>query len=357
MDNGQPENYLHGRGAQIRTPNPFLQREVAAVHIEGLDEPLDLDGKTQVFTEHPRHIVNKITSPDLYGMNSVNPYQGCEHGCVYCYARNTHHYYGFSAGIDFERNIMMKPDAARLLRKHFDRPHYRPECISLSGNTDCYQPSERRYRITRSLLEVLLEYRNPVGIITKNSLILRDLDLLQELARQRLVHVMLSVTSLREDLRLLMEPRTATYANRLRTVEALSQHGIPAGVMVAPVIPGLNSEEIPAVIRAAAERGALAAGYTVVRLNGEVKTLFRDWLYKALPDRAAKIWNQVKACHGGQVSDSRFGKRMSGEGQVADSIRQLFAMAKKKYMDGRSMPEYDFTLFRRPAKHGQMELF
>jgi DNA repair photolyase len=359
MEESKEKNdYLKGRGAQIQTHNRFLKLEVVTEHVEGLDEPLLTDEKTKVFIEHPKKIVNKITSPDLHNMNSANPYQGCEHGCIYCYARNTHNYYGFSAGLDFERNIIVKPTAPALLRKYFDNPKYEPESVMFSGNTDCYQPMERRYKITRSLLEVALEYRNPVGIITKNSLILRDLDLLRQLASMRLVHVMISVTSLRDELRLMLEPRTATYKNRLHVIEELSRNQVPVGVMIAPVIPGLTSEEIPRIMEAIAERGALTAGYTIVRLNGEVQNIFHDWLYKNLPDAADKVWNQIKECHGGQVNDSRFGTRMSGEGKVAQSIGQLFALSKKKYLSGRHMPDYDLTLFKRPMKNGeQYQLF
>jgi DNA repair photolyase len=233
---------------------------------------------------------------------------------------------------------VVKPGAAELLRRHFDRPLYRPAPITLSGNTDCYQPLERKYRITRSLLEVMLAYNHPVGLITKNSLVLRDADLLAELARRRLVHVMISVTTLREELRLLLEPRTASAGNRLRAVERLTALGVPVGVMNAPIIPGLNSQEIPQVIRRAAEAGAVTAGYTIVRLNGDIAAIFRDWLYKNLPDAAGKIWNQIAACHGGRVSDSRFGVRMRGEGKIAESIGQLFRAANNKYLAGRAMP-------------------
>jgi DNA repair photolyase len=352
------EERLNGRGAQAQTHNRFMKYELVAEHIEGLDEPLLTDAKTKIFIEHPKKIVNKITSPDLHSMNSLNPYQGCEHGCIYCYARNSHNYYGFSAGLDFERNIIVKPDAAKLLKKYFDNPRYEVESIMLSGNTDCYQPSERKYKITRSLLEVALEYKNPVGIITKNSLVLRDIDLLKELAALNLIHVMISITSMRDELRSLMEPRTATYKNRLHTIEELSKNNIPAGVMVAPIIPGLTSEEIPAIIKAVAERGGLTAGYTIVRLNGEIKNIFHDWLYKNLPDAADKIWNHIKECHGGQVNDSNFGRRMSGDGKIAESIKQLFMMAKKKYLAGRKMPAYDFSLFKRPMRNGdQLKLF
>ncbi|MFI5218605.1 MAG: PA0069 family radical SAM protein [Bacteroidia bacterium] len=351
-------DYLKGRGSQINTVNPFLKHTVVAEHIEGLDEPLITNEKTEVFIENPKKVVNKMTSPDIGMFNTINPYQGCEHGCVYCYARNAHTYYGFSAGLDFERKIIVKPGAAEILKKHFENKNYKPEPITLSGNTDCYQPLERKYKITRSLLEVMLEYKNPVGMITKNSLILRDVDILSELAKNNLVHVMVSVTSLREELRLLMEPRTASAKKRLHAVEELSKNKIPVGVMTAPIIPGLNSDEIPEIIKAAANTGALTAGFTIVRLNGEIKNIFHDWLYKSLPDAADKIWNQIKECHGGQVNDSRFGTRMRGEGKIAESIKQLFMMAKKKYMAGRKMPEYDFTKFKRPVKNGdQLEIF
>ena len=351
------DTYLKGRGAQLNTENRFLKQSLVTEHIEGLDEPLITNEHTQVFIENPKKIVNTITSPDLYMMHSINPYQGCEHGCIYCYARNSHNYYGFSAGLDFERKIIVKPDAPKLLRKHFDNPNYKPEPITLSGNTDCYQPLERIYKITRGLLEVMLEYKNPAGIITKNSLILRDVDLLSELAKNKLIHVMVSITSLREELRLLMEPRTATAKKRLQIIEELSKNNIPVGVMTAPISPGLNSDEIPDILKAVADRGGLTAGYTIVRLNGEIKNIFQNWLYKNLPDAADKIWNHIKSCHNGQVNDSRFGKRMSGDGKIAESIKQLFVIAKKKYMHGRSMPPYDLTIFKRPMKNGQMELF
>lgn len=347
-----------GRGARINTPNHFLKQALTTEHPEGLDEALVIGEKTQVFTEHPKTVVNKMTSPDIPMFNTINPYQGCEHGCVYCYARNAHTYYGFSAGIDFESRIVAKPGAAALLRRHFEHKNYVPESITLSGNTDCYQPIERKLKITRSLLEVMLEYKNPVSIITKNNLILRDTDLLSELARYNLVHVMISLTSLREQTRLLLEPRTATAKKRLHAMEQLTVQAIPVGVMTAPIIPGLNSDEIPALIKAAADAGALSAAYTVVRLNGAVKDIFYNWLHTTMPGSAGKIWNQIKACHNGQVNDSRFGKRMSGDGTIAESIKQLFQLAKRKYMAGRKMPEYDFTHFKKPLRNGmQIKLF
>jgi DNA repair photolyase len=229
--------------------------------------------------------------------------------------------------------------------------------IMFSGNTDCYQPVERQLKITRQMLEVLLKFRHPVGMITKNSLILRDIDIFQELAKLNLVHVMVSITSLREELRLKMEPRTATAKNRLKVIEQLSKAGIPVGVMTAPIIPGLNSDEIPQLIEAAANHGAHTAGYTIVRLNGSVKEIFTDWLHKNFPDRAEKVLHQIQEVHGGQVNDSRFGTRMRGEGNISQSINQLFKMAVKKHLSGRDKFEFDLTAFRRPGEVQQLELF
>ncbi len=348
--------FIKGRGAQINTPNRFLKTERVLEHFEGIDELPDYDQKTEILLEHPKTILNKNDSPDLPFTYSLNPYQGCEHGCIYCYARNVHQYWGYSAGLDFEQKIIAKPNAADILRKQFGNKNYTPESISLSGNTDCYQPVERKLKITRSLLEVFLEYRHPVGIITKNNLILRDIDLLSQMAEMNLVHVMVSVTTLKEELRQMMEPRTVTTMNRLRVVKALNDAGIPTGVMTAPIIPGLNSDEIPELIRLAADHGALAAGYTIVRLNGSVKELFRDWIFKAMPDAAEKIWNQITDAHGGDVSDSRYGTRMRGEGKMAESIRQLFKLSVRKHLEGRSLPDYDYSLFKRPGTITQLSI-
>jgi DNA repair photolyase len=241
-------DYFKGRGAQFNTNNRFLKQRYVQEHIEVIDEPLLVNTKTQIFYETPKKIVNKVESPDIPMMYSMNPYQGCEHGCIYCYARNTHEYWGFSAGMDFEQKIIVKKNAPELLRKELMHKNWKPAPIMLSGNTDCYQPLERKLGITRRMLEVLLEFRHPVGVITKNNIILRDIDLLKQLAEKRLVHVMVSITSLKDDLRLLLEPRTVTAKNRLRVIETLSKEGIPVGVMTAPIIPGLNSDELPAII-------------------------------------------------------------------------------------------------------------
>lgn len=352
-----PIGDLRGRGAHINTVNPFSKLTLVQEHIEGIDLPLLTNPLTQTFADNARTIVNKQKSPDINMLNTINPYQGCEHGCIYCYARNSHTYYGFSAGIDFETKIMVKHHAAQLLRAHFNHPRYVVQPITLSGNTDCYQPIEAQLKITRSLLQVMLEYKNPVGIITKNSLVLRDIDLLQELARYNLVHVMVSITSLSEELRLAMEPRTVTARKRLHLIEQLSKHRIPVGVMTAPIIPGLNSHEIPQLIKEAAAHGASDAGYTIVRLNGEIHHIFYEWLHRTMPHAATKIWNQIKECHGGQVNDSRFGTRMKGEGNIAQSINQLFKLAKHKYMHGLKFPAYDTSHFKRPIINGQLQLF
>lgn len=350
-------NFQKGRGAQKNADNPYLKNSYVTEHIEGLDEPF-MEGtvKTEFFTEHSKKIINKVDSPDLGMGFSMNPYQGCEHGCIYCYARNSHQYWGFSAGIDFESKIVVKKNAAILLAKAFDNPNWKPYPIMFSGNTDCYQPAERKYKLTRQMLEVCLKYKNPVSMITKNSLILRDLDLLKEMATLNLLHVNVSMNSVREEIRLKLEPRTASMPQRLKTIEELSKNGIPVNVMVAPIIPGLTDHEIPEVIKTVAARGALSAYFTIVRLNGSIAEIFTDWVQKAFPERAEKILHQIADCHGGKLNDSRYGTRMHGEGKTAEAIADLFKLSKKKYMQGLEMPKYDLTLFQRPG-NGQMSLF
>ncbi len=351
------EDYLKGRGAQLNTVNPFLKQSYVEEHIEGLDEPLLSNEKTQFLQEYPKTIVNEVKSPDINMMYSLNAYQGCEHGCSYCYARNVHQYWGFSAGLDFERKIIVKPDAPRLLDQVLSSYKWKAVPISMSGNTDCYQPAERKYELTRRLLEVFLKHKHPVTIITKNSLILRDLDLLKELAELHLVKVMISVTGMNDDLRLIMEPRTASYLKRIQTIEKLNSSGIDCGVMNAPVIPGLNSEEIPSVLKAAGEAGAVSAGFTIVRLNGAVKDIFHNWLYSNFPDKADKVWHQVEACHGGSVTDGKWGRRMKGEGQEAEAIQKLFKLAQKKYISNPEKYELDCSLYNPPLKNNQLSLF
>lgn len=336
--------------------NPFLKHHYSQEHTEVIDEALHLDHKTKYYEEEPRKIINKVDSPDIPLPYSMNPYQGCEHGCVYCYARPTHEYWGFNAGVDFERNIIIKKNAAELLRKELLKKSWVVEPIMLSGNTDCYQPIERKLEITREMLKVCLEFRQPVSIITKNSLILRDLDILQEMAHMHLVKVMISITTLNEKLRQRLEPRTTTAEEKLNAIRELSKAGIPTGVMSAPIIAGLNSMEIPSIIAAASEAGALTAGYTMVRLNGAVAEIFSDWLKRYFPDRASKILNQIRSSHGGQLADHRFGARMKGEGKINEAMSMLFKSAIEKHLKGRVSPPFNLDLFRRPAQ-SQLTLF
>ncbi|HEX6223682.1 MAG TPA: PA0069 family radical SAM protein [Chryseolinea sp.] len=348
------EDYFKGRGAQIKSENKFLKAQYVTEHIEGLDEPLLTAPTTQIFYENAKKIVNKVESPDLAGMYSLNPYQGCEHGCIYCYARNTHEYWGFSAGLDFESKIIVKQNAPALLEKFLIHPDWHATPIMVSGNTDCYQPLERKLEITRKLLMIFSKYRHPVGMISKNSLVTRDIDILKDLAKDNLVQIHISITTLDENLRRVMEPRTASAKKRLLTVEALAKEGIPVGIMNAPIIPGLNHHEIPMVLKAAADHGALGAGMTMVRLNGSIGKIFEDWLRKNFPDRFEKVWHQISEVHGGHVNDSTFGRRMTGEGNYAEAVQQLFRSAKKKYFAGRAMPPLDLTKFR---KGGNFSLF
>lgn len=314
----------------------------------------ELEVKTTYTEIFPKTILNEVKSPDIKLDWSMNPYQGCEHGCVYCYARTTHEYWGLGPGLDFERKIFYKKNAADLLRKAFDSKSWKPAAIMTSGNTDCYQPIERKLKLTRGLLEVCLEYKNPVGLITKNSLIERDLDLLQELAKDNLVKVVISITSLDEDLRSKLEPRTSTAKNKLRTIEVLKSNNVPVEILMGPVIPGLNSHEIPAIIEAAANAGADWASYTMVRLNGAIGEIFEQWVEQTFPDRAQKILNQIREVNGGLLSNTIAGKRMSGKGNVAQIINQLFNLHRSKFMTYSETP-FNTTLFKRPG--AQLELF
>ena len=350
------DRFEKGRGAQYNPKNRFLKGAYVQEHAEAIDEWEQEKRNTEYILDDSKTLVNKVTSPDVGMMYSANPYQGCEHGCVYCYARNSHEYWGYSAGIDFESRIVVKKNAPALLRKFFDNKNWEPATISLSGNTDCYQPIERRMKITRALLEICLEYRNPVGIITKNALVLRDMDLIKELASMNLVRVFTSITSLDEGLRQVMEPRTASYRSRLKVIEALSKEGVPTGIMNAPLIPGLNDMHIHDVLKAASDAGAKWAGYTLVRLNGAIGDIFKDWLYKAFPDRAEKVWRQICECHDGQVSDSRWGNRIVGDGKYAELIRDQFKLYCRKYNLNEDRSELNTAEFRR-LKNKQLSLF
>lgn len=346
--------YIKGRGAQINPPSPYESLIYDKDPTANLDDGESL--KTEFISVYPKTMLNKVTSPDIPMDWSLNPYQGCEHGCVYCYARNTHPYWGYSAGTDFEQKILVKNDAAKLVEKKIKHTNWKATPLMLAGNTDCYQPIEKKMEITRSILEVLWRYKHPVGIITKNSLVLRDMDILSEMAKLNLARVAISVTTLDEDLRRKLEPRTASVQSRLHTIEKLSKNGIPVNVMFAPIIPGLNDQEIFKVAEWTSKLGAKNMGYTMVRLNGDVATIFEDWITKAFPDRADKVLNRIKECHGGQFSDSRFGKRMRGEGNYADIINKQFKLAKAKFFKDTKMPPYNLDLHDK-VKNPQLTLF
>jgi DNA repair photolyase len=347
---------FRGRGAQTNTHNKFFAQQYVQDHIEGLDEDFLQHEKTEIIYTWPKTVINKVDSEDLSFEYSVNPYQGCEHGCIYCYARPTHEYWGYSAGLDFERKIIVKKNLIEGLEKHFSSKNWKPAPMMLSGNTDCYQPVERELQLTRKVLQTCLKYKHPVSVITKNSLIRRDLDILEELAAHDLVHVMISITGMDEKLRQVLEPRTASYRNRIGILETLTKHKIPCGVMVAPVIPGLNNHEIPLVLQEAGKAGARTAGMTIVRLNGSLEPLFKDWLYKTFPDRADKVWNQVCDCHGGRVGDGRPGVRMRGEGKIAESINQLFKLSRQRFIKETDF-EFNCADFSHKANDIQLSLF
>jgi DNA repair photolyase len=350
------DRFEKGRGAQFNPKNRFLKGEYVQEHVEGIDDWEQEKRHTEYIMDDSKTLVNTVTSPDVGMMYSANPYQGCEHGCIYCYARNSHEYWGYSAGIDFESRIVVKKNAPALLRKFFDNKNWVPATISLSGNTDCYQPIERKMRITRALLEICLEYRNPVSILSKNALVLRDTDIIQDLAKMNLVRVYSSITSLDEDLRRVLEPRTASYRARLKVVETLSNLGVPTGIMNAPLIPGLNDMHMHDVLKAASEAGAKWAGYTVVRLNGAIGGIFKDWLFKTFPDRAEKVWHQISECHEGNVNDSRWGNRIVGDGKFAELIKTQFNIYCKKYHLNETRMEMNTSAFRR-MKNNQLPLF
>jgi DNA repair photolyase len=347
-------DYKKGRGAQINTRNRFQRDEKTREHVEAIDDWTDFNTPTQYLEQESKTIVNKVDSPDVGMMYSMNPYAGCEHGCIYCYARNTHEYWGYSAGTDFESKIIVKKNAPALLRKFLMNPKWECVPIGLSGNTDCYQPAEKKYKLTRGLLEVCNEFNQPVGMITKNAGMLRDKDLIQEMAKKNLVSILVSITSLDEDLRQKMEPRTTTAKQRLRVIRELSQLGVRAGVMLGPMIPGLNEHEMQRIMKEATDNGAIFSAYTFIRLNGAIKLLFHDWLIKNFPDRADKVWHMIENSHDGKVNDSRFGTRMRGEGNIAELVNQTYKKYGKLYGLNAERWELDCTHFRRPGAQGSL---
>lgn len=341
---------IKGRGASINSGNWFLKESYEADEGHRLED-VGAD-KTKIIEIQAKSILNQVVSPDVPLPWSMNPYQGCEHGCSYCYARPTHEYWGYSGGVDFENIVLVKKDAAELLRKKFQSRSWTGEGIMLSGNTDCYQPIERKLGITRQLLQVCLEHRNPVGIITKNTLVTRDLDLLVELSKHNLVQVIFSITTLDDGLRRILEPRTSAVASKLKAIEKLAEAGVRVGVMMAPIIPAINSHEIMDVAKAVSNAGAVGLKYTIVRLNGCVEELFSDWLERYFPDRKQKVLQHIADCHGGNLQDHRFGTRMKGEGNYAEMISQQFRIATKKYKLNEARVELNSSLFTRTGQLG-----
>jgi DNA repair photolyase len=348
-----PVEPIRGRGA---ADNPTGRFE-PMVYQPDPDTPPDEQPapQTQFFRDNSRSLITYNDSPDIPFQASVNPYRGCEHGCSYCYARPTHEYVGLSAGLDFETKIFVKEDAPQLLRRELMSPKWQPQLLALSGVTDCYQPIERKLQLTRRCLEVLSEFRNPAGIVTKSALVTRDIDLLADLARHDAAMVFVSITSLDNDLIGKLEPRTARPAARLAALRELSDAGIPVGVLAAPVIPGLTDHELPAILAAAAQAGACSAGYVLLRLPFGLPGLFANWLEQHYPQKKDKVLSRIRELRGGRLNDPNFGSRMRGEGPMAAAIKSMFAIAcRQAGITGRGR-KLSTTAFRRPGQ--QRELF
>ncbi|MDY0883937.1 PA0069 family radical SAM protein [Dongia soli] len=356
-----PAQVRKGRGAISNRPGRY----------EPGDRPAEDDGwprseeeealpplRTVVGLDTSKTIISRNDSPDIPFDQSINPYRGCEHGCIYCFARPTHAYLGHSPGLDFETKLYHKPNAAKLLEKELRRPSYRPSLIALGANTDPYQPIERRYRLTRSILQVLSDFNHPVGITTKSANVLRDIDLLTNMARRRLVHVAISVTSLNADIARQLEPRASAPHRRLAAIKQLAAAGIPVSVSVAPIIPALTDHEIEAIIEAAVKNGARGVNWTLLRLPLEIKDLFKEWLEAHVPDRADHVLSLVKDCHGGQIYSSQWGSRMKGSGPYAEMIRQRVEQAAKRHGIGARDWRLDLSRFAVPqAIPAQPDLF
>jgi DNA repair photolyase len=351
-------NQARGRGARSNHSGRFesLGREAFD---DGWDETDDSPPplRTSLTAERATTIIARNDSPDIGFDRSINPYRGCEHGCIYCYARPAHAYVGLSPGLDFESRLFFKADAARLLRRELSRPGYRVGSIHIGGNTDPYQPSERRLAVTRQIIEVLERASHPFSIITKSALIMRDAELIGRMGKRNLARAAISITTLDRKLARAMEPRAATPARRLNAVTVLTSQGAPVSVMFAPVIPGLNDHEMEAVMESAAAAGAVSAGYVVLRLPREIKDLFREWLETDFPDRAAKVMSLVRQMRGGRDYDPDWGRRMKGEGPIAQILGQRFAIARRRFGLDRTLPPLDLNQFRRAGPDNQPDLF
>ncbi|HEX3700741.1 MAG TPA: PA0069 family radical SAM protein [Phenylobacterium sp.] len=350
---------IRGRGARSNRSGRY-EAEVREGFDDGWtpDDELPTAITTTVAPEKAKVIITHNDSPDVGFSASINPYRGCEHGCIYCYARPAHAYMGLSPGLDFESKLFFKPEAARLLERELSHPRYVPEYIHIGGNTDPYQPQERTLRVTRQIIEVLERFNHPFSVISKSGLILRDLDLLAPMSRRNLVRVAISITTLDRKLARSMEPRAATPEKRIEAVGRLSDAGVPVIVMFAPAIPGLNDHEMEAVLERAAAAGARGAGYVALRLPLEIKDLFKEWLATDHPDRAARVMSLIRQIRGGKDYDSQWGKRMKGEGPIAALMSRRFATARKRYGLDTPLAPLDLTQFRVPPKAGdQMQLF
>lgn len=344
---------IHGRGAVDNPPNRF-----DPIALEPDPEYVDPDPaapKTVYLKDTARTIICENDSPDVGFRYSINPYRGCEHGCIYCYARPTHEYFGLGAGLDFETQIFCKIDGPALLRKELMKESWEPETISISGVTDCYQPVERRLEITRKCLQVLHEFRNPLGIVTKSHLVTRDIDILSEMAKYNGAMVFVSVTTLDPDLSAKLEPRAASPKRRLETISELSAAGVPVGVMTAPIIPGLTDHELPTMLKSAADAGARTCHFVPVRLPGAVATLFEKWVEMHFPDRKNKILNRIRSMRSGKLNNSDFHTRMRGEGEFAEQMKSMFEIAKRRAGLDRDVPHLSSDSFRRPGS--QLNLF
>ena len=356
------EPKIAGRAAQHHPPNRFLPTHVEETFDDReFDDELLADARKvpmEFIADDSRSIIAENNSPDVGFRWSINAYRGCEHGCAYCYARPTHEVFGLSAGLDFETKVLVKHNAPALLRRELARPSWRGEVIAISGVTDCYQPAERRFRLTRGILEVMNEANQPTGLITKNGLVVRDVDLLAPMAERRLAHVFFSITTLDAELARTMEPRTSPPAKKLAAMKTLSESGVPVGVMVAPVVPGLTDHEMPLILEAARAAGAGSAGYVLLRLPLTVVPVFRSWLAENYPDKRDRVESLIRSTRGGGLYQPQFGLRQRGAGEYAGQIGQNFQVFSRKFgLDGR-LPPLDSSQFRPPrSASGQMTMF
>jgi DNA repair photolyase len=359
LQNLQPGKHVvdidrrRGRGARSNATGRF-EKDSHEAYDDGWESLAELDAfKTEVFEDAAKSIIAHNDSPDISFDGSINPYRGCEHGCIYCYARPSHCYLGHSAGLDFETKLYAKTDAAKLLEREFAKPGYKPSTLALGGNTDPYQPIERQRRITRSILEVMAKTNHPVGIITKSALVARDIDILQPMAEKELARVAVSITTLDRRVARAMEPRAATPSRRLETVQRLADAGIPVTVMVAPIIPGLTDHEIEPILEAASKAGARDAGYVLLRLPLEIKALFREWLAEEFPGRAQRVISLLQSMHGGRDYTPEFGLRQRGRGPYATQIAMRFRLAKNRLGLAGERRDLRTDLFEKPGDRGK----